>query len=328
MKTIFGKRRGQVMVLYAGVLAVLLGAIGLCTDVGIMYMNWQQLQKAADAAALAGANYLPSDSTTAISTATNWPVNNFQVLSTEIVGAPTVNGTNTQISITLKRTVPYNFAQVLGLVSNDVQVTAVAAIENTGGAVGSPGGGHLIPVGFTCPNPVTSPCTTPGEDIAMPGETNPTKITPGNWGGLQYPDNQKYTGSNFSGPVQNGYEGSTPILLGSVSGVNSVTGNDVNNFAPSGFDARYKAGSLTPPLPSPLTAADLADPRIVEIPMVQTFGDGKSIISLDITGFITAILVPDGQGGYFAQVLSISLSNQIAQQGAPTTGTTTPVLIQ
>lgn len=326
MRKIFGKSSGQVMVLYAGVIAVLLGAVGLCTDVGLMYFNWQQLQKAADAAALAGANYLPKDPSTAVSTAQAWPANN-SALTSEIVGTPSVNAGDTQISITLKRTVPYNFAQVLGLVSNDVQVTAIAAIESVGGAVGSPGGGHLVPVGFTCPNPTTNPCTTPGENINLPGETTNTMITPGNWGGLQYPDTQQYTGQHYSDAIQNGYEGSTPILLGTVSNINSVTGNDVNNFAPSGLAARYKAGSLTLPLPSPMTAADQADPRLIEIPMVSTFGNGKSI-TLDITGFITALLIPDGHGAYYAQVLNISLSNQIASQGAPSTGTTTPVLIQ
>jgi Flp pilus assembly protein TadG len=326
MKKILGKPRGQVMVLYAGIVAVLLAAVGLCTDVGIMYVNWEQLQKAADAAALAGANYLPADPSTAVSTAQAWPSNN-SALTSEIVSGPTVNPANTQISITMERSVPYNFAQVLGLASSNVQVTAIAAIENTGGAVGSPGGSHLVPVGFTCPNPGTSPCTTPGENITLPGETNSTMITPGNWGGIQYPDNQQYTGSHYSDAIQNGYEGSTPILLGTVSGLNTVTGNDVNNFAPSGLTKRYNAGSLTLPLPSPMTAADLADPRLIEIPMVSTFGNGKSI-TLDITGFITAILVPDGKGAFYAQVLSISLSNQIASQGAPFTGTTTPVLIQ
>jgi putative Flp pilus-assembly TadE/G-like protein len=327
MNKILRKPSGQVMVLYAGIIAVLLGAVGLCTDVGLMYINWQQLQKAADASALAGANYLPGDSSTAISTAQNWPVNNFSVLSTEIVGTPSVNAGNSQLSITLKRTVPYNFGKALGLTSADVQVTAIAAIEGSGGAVGSPGGSHLVPVGFECADPAGSPCASPGDDITLPGEAANTKKTPGNWGGLQYLDGQKYTGSHFSDAVQNGYEGSTPVLLGTVSGLSPVTGNDVNNFAPSGLTARYNTGTLTLPLPTPMTAANLSDPRLIEIPMVQTFGNGKSI-TLNVTGFITALLVPDGKGAYYGHVLSISLNDQIGSLGAPSTGTTTPVLIQ
>jgi putative Flp pilus-assembly TadE/G-like protein len=50
--------RGQVAALYAVILVTLVGAIALGTDVAVMYVNWQHMQKVADAAALAGANYL------------------------------------------------------------------------------------------------------------------------------------------------------------------------------------------------------------------------------------------------------------------------------
>jgi len=329
MKKILGKPRGQVMVLYAGVLAVLLGAIGLCTDVGLMYMNWQQLQKAADAAVLAGANYLPADPATAISTATAWPSNN-SALASEIVSGPTVDSTNPTgptISITLKRTVPYNFAKVLGMVSNDVQVTATAQVQNLGGA----GGNHLVPVGFACPTP---PCTSVGENILLPGEAagpaGKNAVSPGNWGLLQFDDGQTYNGSHFKSALVNGYQGTAPILLGTNSGVNgaqSNTGNDVNKQTQPGLSDRYNAGSLTLPLPSPMTAADFADPRIIEIPMISAWPNGTAIV--DVTGFITAVLVPDGNGGFYAQVVSISLSEQVGGGGGGTsTGTTAPVLIQ
>ena len=58
MKKIFFNSRGQVAVLYAGIAAVLIGAIALGADVAVMYSNWEQVQKTADAAAIAGANYL------------------------------------------------------------------------------------------------------------------------------------------------------------------------------------------------------------------------------------------------------------------------------
>jgi Flp pilus assembly protein TadG len=325
MKKKFGKSRGQVMVLYAGVVAVLLGAVGLCTDVGLMYMNWQQLQKAADAAVLAGANFLPDDPATAISTAQAWPLNN-SVLASEIVSGPTVDPTDKTISITLKRTVPYNFAQVLGLVSNDVQVTAKAAVQGIGGA----GGNHVVPVGFACVDPGHSPCTHPGNNITLPGEIagppGKTMVSPGNWGLLQLPDGQKYNGNGFETAIANGYEGTAPILLGTVSNISSNTGDDVKKQTQPGLGDRYTAGKLTLPLPSPMTAADFADSRIIEIPMVSAWGDGTK--PMDITGFITAVLVPDGSGTYYAQVVSISLAEQVGSTDAPDTGTLAPVLIQ
>src|SRR5258708_7364715 len=170
MKTIFGKPRGQVMVLYAGVLAVLLGAIGLCTDVGLMYINWQQLQKAADAAVLAGANYLPKGPATALSTAPAWPSDNSPQPAGN-VGAP--------------------------FMSADVQVTAIAAVQNIGGA----GGDHLVPIGFICTDPSGSPCASNGDKILLPGEVSAPPgallVAPGEWGEVQFNDGQQYTGSHF-----------------------------------------------------------------------------------------------------------------------------------
>src|SRR5260370_27234352 len=58
MNKIFRSSRGQIAVLYAGIIVALIGAISLGADVAVMYVNWQQGQKVADAAALAGANYL------------------------------------------------------------------------------------------------------------------------------------------------------------------------------------------------------------------------------------------------------------------------------
>ena len=61
MSKSFGKSRGQVAVLYTGIIAVLLGAVALGSDVAVMYVNWQQLQKAADAAVLVGGAGLPDN---------------------------------------------------------------------------------------------------------------------------------------------------------------------------------------------------------------------------------------------------------------------------
>ncbi|WP_333648944.1 TadE/TadG family type IV pilus assembly protein, partial [Candidatus Binatus sp.] len=61
MKKLFGSSRGQIAVLYAGVILGLLGAIALCTDVGVIYLNWHRMQKAVDPAVLAGGAGLPDN---------------------------------------------------------------------------------------------------------------------------------------------------------------------------------------------------------------------------------------------------------------------------
>jgi hypothetical protein len=58
MKKPLGSFRGQIAVLYAGMIVGLLGATALATDIAVMYLNWQHVQKGVDAAATAGANYL------------------------------------------------------------------------------------------------------------------------------------------------------------------------------------------------------------------------------------------------------------------------------
>src|ERR1039457_5753645 len=61
MKKSLRSSGGQIAVLYAGILVTLIGAIALGTDVAAMYVNWQQVRKAADAGALAGAaQFLPT----------------------------------------------------------------------------------------------------------------------------------------------------------------------------------------------------------------------------------------------------------------------------
>jgi Flp pilus assembly protein TadG len=61
--------RGQALVLFVLVSVVLIGSVALVTDVSWLWVNHQRMQRAADAAALAGAIYLPGDPTRAYSAA-------------------------------------------------------------------------------------------------------------------------------------------------------------------------------------------------------------------------------------------------------------------
>jgi len=64
-----GQERGQTLVLFVIVSVVLIGAVAIVTDVSWLWVNQQRMQRAADAAALAGAIYLPGDPATAYATA-------------------------------------------------------------------------------------------------------------------------------------------------------------------------------------------------------------------------------------------------------------------
>ena len=108
-----GYSRGQTLVIFALIIPVLVGAISLGTDVSVFYFNWMQLQKAADAAAIGGANYLPDNPSAAKTTATQLALSN-GIKQAEIVST-SVGANNLTISIKLQRNVPYYFARVLGM---------------------------------------------------------------------------------------------------------------------------------------------------------------------------------------------------------------------
>jgi Flp pilus assembly protein TadG len=60
-----GKRRGQVIIMFAAALVALLGTLGLVIDVGRLYYSYRALQASTDAAALAGAAALPNSTASA-----------------------------------------------------------------------------------------------------------------------------------------------------------------------------------------------------------------------------------------------------------------------
>ena len=75
------RSKGQIAAILMIVMPVLLGVMGLGADIGVLYYNWVALQKAADAAALAGASQLTGDTTTTnnsavVSTATQYAKTN------------------------------------------------------------------------------------------------------------------------------------------------------------------------------------------------------------------------------------------------------------
>lgn len=114
--------RGQALVLFAGGLAVFLGLVGLSIDIGRVVATRTDLQKAADAAAFAGAVDLP-DSTTATASATDYVALNSAGSASDIevtsAGEP-----NDTIRVTASKHVTYNFLKFIGLDGTDVSASA------------------------------------------------------------------------------------------------------------------------------------------------------------------------------------------------------------
>jgi Flp pilus assembly protein TadG len=315
MKRLFAYSRGQVAVVYTLAVIALVGAVAFGTDVAVMYMNWQQLQKSVDSAALAGANYLYDVNPSAASTtATTYAVSN-GVKSSELTTS--VAADHSTITVSAQRTVPYYFAKVLGLSGQLEQVTAIAAAPNnptcigvcnvdgtptnTPGAYGTTTGEYgLLPVGLQYTTPYSMDQSV---QLTMGGTGNNGTWGPGNWGSLSLGG----TGGNvLRSNFADGYSG--PVAVG--QWVNTATGVKSGPVS-QGIQDRINAGLSADPGGS-FTSHSQDDPRVAIIPLVNwTNINGASAV--EIMGF-AAVWIDSVNGGqinahFITQVMADAFGN-------------------
>lgn len=149
-------QRGQALVLVMVLLVAFLGASALVVNLGALYYSYQELQAATQAAALAGAQYLPNSSgATVIAKATQYSavtgglnthsnllnvamVSGYPLLkcfTSTGVSCSTPSGYN-GIVVKQQATVPMYFAKVFGVSSVAVTATATAGAPGPGGRNG------------------------------------------------------------------------------------------------------------------------------------------------------------------------------------------------
>ena len=117
--------RGQAMLLTVLFLVVLMGCAALTLDVGSWYREQRQAQVTADAAALAGAQKLPTNPDAAVNLAQSYAdANGGGVLAGDITLRSDYVSNDT-VSVSVKRTAPSFFASVLSF--GDVNVSAHAS---------------------------------------------------------------------------------------------------------------------------------------------------------------------------------------------------------
>lgn len=136
MKKLLHNQKGSVLVIVAIGMAVFMGMAAFSVDLGSAYVTKSNLQKAADAAALAGAQMLPN-ATNAKTKALEYAgknginvsgqtsiTNGIQTVETKIVTP--YNGDATKVEVVCTRTVNYIFAKVIGIPTGTVTVKSVA----------------------------------------------------------------------------------------------------------------------------------------------------------------------------------------------------------
>jgi hypothetical protein len=298
MKPIFHKTPGQIAIMYAGIVAALLAAVGLGTDVTLMYVNWQALQKAADAAVLAGGGGLP-DNIPGATAALNTYLANNGVAAPDVITGPIFSNGNTQISVTVKRTVPYYFGRAFGLINADVQVTATAQAQ-TGI---SPNGG-VFPVGLN---------SAKFNTLKFDGSVSyPIYSTGNNSPGSKGPIDINQDGDPFP------FMGLTPFAGTLTAGevIPTITGCKVGHASPP-LAARIAAGVAMDPSGT-WNNHTVGNPQEVVLPVGTWAGNGANA-TFTISSFVKAWITPDSTACNVNVYLMPGVAGGKGSQGTPCT---------
>ena len=198
----FLEERGTAAVIIALAFAVVLGFSALAVDTGVLYLEHTRLARAADTAALAGAQELP-DVTRAEAVARDYAQRNGIDAA-----AVSVNFSvdNKAITVSVNKTVNLHFAKTLGFNSKALQGMAkarIAPVKQTEG---------LIPLGL---NEIMLPLSSGAEYMIKGGSQDGSP-----WRGIiEYPG-QGNGGNNYRDLAREGFSGNVSIgdLEGKVPG--------------------------------------------------------------------------------------------------------------
>ena len=122
--------RGQVLALFAIAVVVLIGMVAIVIDISWFWSNSLKVQRAADAAALAGSIHLPGSPATAYSTARGEATKNGYTNGSGTTITPTQDARNPRrLIVTITAPVNTFFAQIFGM--RQINVTQTGRAEYT-----------------------------------------------------------------------------------------------------------------------------------------------------------------------------------------------------
>jgi hypothetical protein len=164
--------RGQAIVLMTLSLVVIMGMAALVLDVGSWYHTKRRLQGTADAAALAGAQLLPDNSSGAQSQALTYANKNGGDVAGANITVSTTLVPNDTISVRARRTDPGIFSGILGIASADIDARAKAR-------VGPPTKARYVaPMVVFCDHPLIHNCAGDSEPDFGPGNVTTMDYDP------------------------------------------------------------------------------------------------------------------------------------------------------
>jgi hypothetical protein len=259
-----GGHSGQVLIIISGILVALIALVGLVIDLGWYQVNALRVQRAADAAALAGVVYLPNQVLSAYATARAEAVkNDYNDLDPIDVVTPAQDPTNPRrLNVTIDTQIDTFFIRVIGF--NTLPVERTASAE------------------FVLPVPMGSPLNYYGIGCMdmRTAASDPLCVTSGN--------------SNNSSGVPNATTGSTVIGQTAPSQLNSQGFWGVS-FTKGG-DSRNGDAYLPTAVSGPTIANGEYDPSgygyTVEVP-----GGGGGRVYLFDPGFCGMPVLGSGRAG-------------------------------
>jgi len=235
-------QNGQVLVIFAGAIIALIGIVAIVVDVSWYWANSLRVQRAADAAALAGAVYLPGNTTNAYAYAIAEATKNGYTGGSGTTVTPLQDSANggtdpRQLDVTISAPVQTFFMRVFGI-NTITAARSAKAIYVQPVPMGSPQ--SYYGVGCFDLSTTHAACNTAGNSngvSGVPSTSGGTVFTgsqfnsQGFWGSVQTRGGNQSNGDAFS-PANNN------TSCGSSCGANT-------NYDPNGYsyDVTFTAGS-------------------------------------------------------------------------------------
>jgi Flp pilus assembly protein TadG len=144
--------RGQAFVLAAVAMVMCMGMAALVLDVGNWFRDKRRLQGTADAAALAGAQQLPDDSSAAQGQAMSYANKNGGDVAPADIVITSQYQANDTISVTGRRTDAGIFSKVIAIPGADITAKATARVGPPAQAL------HVAPMVVYCNHPLIQNC--------------------------------------------------------------------------------------------------------------------------------------------------------------------------
>lgn len=280
---------GAVLVFLIATVAVLLAVGSLVLDVGYVFARRTQLANAVDAASLAGVIELPSDPVNAWTMASDYLTVNYN----SVDNASVVIGSDySSVSVWASDDVRIFLGPVFGLESVSISARAKAQI------------GPAARVRGVRPFGVVQQDFVYGQTYLLKSSPDGGKLAPGNFGALALGGKG---GNNYRNNIKHGYDGW--IEVGQL-----IETEPGNMSGPTNQGVQYLMDQCSHYPPCTYETVRPGCPRLLVVPVVESFGDVHGRDSVAVVGFACFFLEGCGGQGEDAYVMGRFLQRQIDAQ--------------